>query len=208
MIQRRLFSRMEMVAMQKTKSMRVSERGNVFLFILLGVALFAALAITMSRSMRSETTTSMAAREAELAAVDILDYVQRIERTINRLRRKSVSENDLSFANSIVAGYTHAQPDTNKIFHGSGGNLTWQSPSPGVNDGSEWVFTGATCLADVGTGATGCDSDTVSNEELIVVLPNVSTSVCEKINDKQPFNGYDNYQTICGSNSTASIYIS
>ena len=161
-------------------------RGNAFIFVLMGIILFAALSFTIARSMRSETTSNMSARDATLAATDIVDYAMKLERAINRLRRKNTSENDISFDNNVVSGYTHgsAQPDSHKVFHTSGGNVTWLSPPANANDGSEFLFTGLSCVADVGTGATGCDSDSTSNEELIAVLPNLNQTVCEKINDK------------------------
>ncbi len=165
---------------------RYSEHGNVFLFVLMGVALFAALAITVSRGMRSQTTTTMSERDATLAAADIISYAQRVERGVARVRRKNASENDISFENGIVAGYTNAGCTNNRclIFHTSGGSINWQAPPEGANDGSAWIFTGSTCIADIGTGPTGCDGDTTSNEELIIVLPNLNQTVCETINKK------------------------
>lgn len=160
------------------------QTGNAFLIVMLGIVLFATLAFTISRSMRSDSTKRLSNHEAKLAATDILNYSQKIERAVNRLRRKNISENDLSFDQNIVAGYDHGQPNTNKIFNGNGGSLTWSSPMNGVNDGSQWHFTGSTCIADIGTGGTGCDSDADSNEELIAVLPNLQLVVCESINDR------------------------
>lgn len=181
---------------------RNSERGNAFIFILLGIALFAALAFTISRGMQGTTATTMSSRDAELAATDILAYAQRLERGLSTLRRKNISENDIDFDNGIVTGYAHTpvQPDANKLFNAVGGGVSWQSPPPGVNDGSEWHFTGATCIPDLGTGMAGCSSDGDSNEELIVVLPNVNQVVCERIDAKLgiapiPTDGGSGYST-------------
>ena len=169
-----------------TLNPRNSERGNAFLFILLGIALFAALAFTISRGMRSTTTSTMSSRDAELAATDILSYAQRLERGLSALRRKNISENDIDLDNAIVTGYAHTppQPDANKLFNPSGGQVSWQSPPPGVNDGSPWHFTGETCIPDIGTGGTTCHSDGGQSEELIVVLPNMNATVCERIDAK------------------------
>lgn len=174
---------MEWMPRNKTS---IAESGNVFLIILVAVVLFAALAFTISRGFRSSTTTTMSDREIALAATDIITYAQQVSRGVDRLRRKGVSENDISFDQSDVSGYTHSspQPDSNKVFNPSGAGVTWKSPQAGANDGSSWVFTGATCIGDMGTGATGCDSDTDSNEELIAVLPNVIDDLCTEINDR------------------------
>ena len=166
-----------------------SESGNVFLIILMGIILFAALSFSISRGMRSDTTSNLSNQEASLAAADILAYAQKTERAVNRLRRKGVSENDISFDQSYVAGYAHGQPDTHKVFTTTSGAASWQSPPEGANDGSDWTFTGETCIADMGTGATGCDSDAVSNEELIAALDNIDTTVCTEINDRLGITG-------------------
>ena len=51
---------------------KTGESGNAFLIVMLGIALFAALAFTVSRSMRSDNTSRLSQREAVLAAADIL----------------------------------------------------------------------------------------------------------------------------------------
>ena len=172
---------------QSKKSMdtnRKSERGNVFLFILLGIVLFAALSFTMSRGMRSEGTERIDDRRAALIAADVLTFTQRVERGVNRLRRTGVSENGISFDLASTANYDHGQPDTNKVFHTSGGSISYSDPPVNANDGTAWLFTGGTCIPDIGSGAAGCGSDTVSNEELLLVLPNMDVTVCEEINSR------------------------
>ena len=157
--------------------------GNAFLFILIGVALFAALSMTLARSMRSDTATTMSGRKVVLAASEILDYAQHLTRGVDTLRRKGVSESDISFDNDFVAGYDQGQLATNDIFSPQGGRVRWSNPPPGANDGSDWVFSGDTCLEGVGTGTVGCESDGVAtNEDLVAVLPNMNQAVCEEIN--------------------------
>ena len=43
--------------------------------------------------------------------------------------------------------------------------------------------------SDIGTGATGCDTDSIANEELIIVLPNIVDIVCEEINKRLNISG-------------------
>lgn len=171
---------------------RQSESGNVFMFILLGIVLFAALSFTIARGFRSDSTSSISARQAELAATDMLNYAQRMERAVSRLRRNGTSENDISFDDPALTGFNHtpAVSDDNKVFNTSGGNIRYVPPADKSNDGSDWHFTGRTCIPDIGTGATGCDSDAdITNEELLMVLNNVNQSVCEEINDSLEITG-------------------
>lgn len=169
-----------------------TQAGNAFLFVLLGVAMFAALSFMVARGMRSETATTMTDREVELAAADIMTYAQQLERAVSRLRRRSISESDISFhtGNWGHTDYQHGQPDENKVFHPSGGAIGWKEPPQGSNDGSNWHFTGSTCIGDIETGAAGCESDgDSSNEELIAVLPSLDQTVCQEINDKLGISG-------------------
>jgi hypothetical protein len=174
-------------ALMRPNNSRSSEHGNVFLFILLGVVLFAALAFVMSRGFRSDTTSAMSQRQAELIAVDILSYGQRLERAVANLQRKGISENDISFDNGAIAGYGHtpAEDNNQKVFHPAGGAATWKEPPSSANDGSPWHFTGNTCITDIGTGAIGCSANSnATDEDLIAVLPSVNPSICNALNRK------------------------
>lgn len=150
---------------------------------MLGITLFAALSFVVSSGMRSASTTQLSSREATLAASDILAYAQKTARAVDRLRQKSVSENDISFN---LPGdddtYDHGQPQTHHIFHPNGGALNLLNPPSGVNDGSSWLYTAQTCLPEIGTGERGCHSDGENNEELIAVLPHIKEIVCRAIN--------------------------
>ena len=76
--------------LMRPNNSRISERGNVFIFILLGLVLFAALSFTVARGFRSDTTSQMTDRQAELLATEIITYGQQMERTVNRLRRNGL----------------------------------------------------------------------------------------------------------------------
>lgn len=177
------------------KKSRKSESGNVFLFILIGIVMFAALSFTMSRGFRSEGTSKLSKRQAELAASEIMTYIQRIDRGITRIRQKNISENDISlefdgnFVNSACDGAPDPSFPTCQVFNAQGGRVAAQEPPQNANDGTSWHFTGRTCIGDIGTGATGCNSDGLSNEELILVLRNLDQDVCEAINTKLNITG-------------------
>lgn len=171
-------------------NIRRGERGNVFVFILLGIVLFAALTLALTRGMRGETTGAMTAQKAVLAAADILDHAQQLGRAVDHLRRRGISENDISFEQASDPAYdAHGQPPANQVFHVEGGKAAWKTPPAGANDGSGWTFTGATCIPGIGEGAASCDTDTVSNEELLAVLSGLNESVCWEINRRLGITG-------------------
>ena len=125
----------------------------------------------------------MSARDAELVISDMLNYAQRVERAVNRLRRQNVTENDISFDKPIVSGYNHAsaQPDEHKVFHPSGGAMKWTTPQDKIFAGAtgNWIITGANQVNDLGTD---CASTTCN--ELLLVLTNIKEDLCIRLNNR------------------------
>lgn len=166
------------------------QSGNVFVIIILGVVLFGALMFVASRGM-NESPQSISGKRARVVASEVLDTAQTLERGVGRLLSHGISENDLSFENARVAGYAHAGCASGacRVFDLKGGAIGWPAVPADANDGSVWLFTGQTCIADVGQGGTGCSTDGVSNEELVAVLPNLKKDVCVEINDRLGISG-------------------
>ena len=157
---------------------RDTQSGNVFFFILLGIVLFTGLIFVMANGMRSQSVSTMSERDLDIAAAEILVYAQKMSRAVDRVRRKGCSENEISFANNIVAGYTNGSaPSDNSchIFHPDGGGVQWLSPQEGVNDGSEWIFTANNSIDDVGGSGNTAD-------EVLILLGSVSEALCLQIN--------------------------
>lgn len=164
------------------RHIRKSEAGNAFLFILLGVVLFAALGITVSRSMRSDSTTTLTKREASLAASDIIAYGQRIARGVDRARRNGCSENDISFNNPFESGYNHtpAAPVKCVIFDPQGVGLSWASPPDRYFDTAQYLAAGQREWHF--HGETAWEGKVSAASELSAYLPNLQRDVCLEIN--------------------------
>lgn len=184
--------------MLQNKSSQSSESGNVFLFILLAVVLFGALAFMISRGMRSETTTNMSDREVELATADIMGQTQLIALAVDRLRQKGCSEKELSFENPSNHFYTNASAPGDKhchLFDKAGAGLSWPAPPSGTNDGvgkmtshggqtAGYFFDARRQYLDVGT--TNAPNGATSGE--ITIQLEVNKKICETINKKMSGN--------------------
>jgi hypothetical protein len=160
-----------------------SERGNAFLFILIGIVLFAGLAYTISRSMRSETTSNMSKQQVSMSTADLMSYSESLARSVSRLRGKGISENDISFEATGVAANGNCGDDRCKLFHMSGGNLNWQNLpeslhlDPSVDQ--RWQFSGNHEIPGVGT-----DGGAITNSELIAFVEGLPQEVCAALNSK------------------------
>ena len=175
------------------------QAGNVMLYVLIGVILFAALIFTVARSDRS---SSIASDENNiLYAQAITSYADKINGAVqNVMLQNGCLGSQISFENTVVAGYTNGASPVNKkcnIFNSAGGGMNFEKPPAAALDTAaaaasafpagglvgDFFFTGNVCVDGVGTGPIAtCSGDGLPNEELLLVLPWVNASVCAAIN--------------------------
>lgn len=154
------------------------QSGNVLFYILLAVALFAALSFAVS----STSTTSgnvLTGEQTRLAAQGVISYANTIAAAVQKLRLRGCTESQLNFENNIVSGYTNGgapSDDSCDIFSTSGGQVQFKAPPKNANDGSDWIITGTNEVTGVGTDGTG--------EDLILSLENLDSAVCLELNNQ------------------------
>ena len=153
-----------------------SQNGNVFIIILVAVALFGALMFTFSRS-GNQSSGNRTKQNAKIAAQEILNYARLVEGAVDRVRRNNCSENEISFENSVVSSYTNASaPGDNSchVFEAEGGkaNFMIYNPQIHLSSGNPVFFTGGMRVIGVGSNAT----------ELTLISP-ISSETCDQIND-------------------------
>lgn len=82
---------------------RNHENGNAFIFILIAVALFAALAFTFSRGA-DRGNSNFTKQQAKIAAQELIGFFSQVGRAYDKLRQKGCSVDDISLANSGDSG--------------------------------------------------------------------------------------------------------
>lgn len=198
------------------------EQGNVFIIILVAIALFAALSFTVLRGNNNKSDTLLADRQAQLAASEIIDYAQKVTRGVAKVRENNCSDDMVSFEPPPFDGSTgydnvNAPGDkTCHIFHQNGGSVSYRTFPADWREGGSGelipVFTGSSCIPSVGTGDDGsCMGDGNENDsELMMVISNLKDKLCQSMRknlnfplssasvmvifDETPFNG--TYQDI------------
>lgn len=171
---------------------RPRESGSVIWFILLAIALTAALTMTLSRSSDTSSQSGDIER-ARVQASEIMRYAKGIEGAIDQMVMRGVGESQMSFENDFVSGYQNARctDDSCRVFGTGGGGQTYSAPRREWLDANqdalglygEWYFAGDVCVVDVGTGGTDCASDgDSSSEDLVMILPWVKLELCNQIN--------------------------
>jgi hypothetical protein len=164
-----------------------AQSGNALWFILLAIALMAILTMTIGR-ISSTVDQNGDIERMRIYSSGLMRYAAGVQQTIEQMRMRGVSENDLSFENATLAGYANANCAVSdcKIFDVGGGGQTYQ-PAPTEVSSEDWLFTGANNVAGVGTDGTGSTSST--DNELLMILPGISQQLCERINAELDISG-------------------
>ncbi len=180
------------------RTYRKYERGSVMLWIMVAVGLFASLSFVVSENMRGGSPELLSREVAKTHANEIIQFSSSVRRAIQTLRIDGVSDSEISFENSVVNGYTNpgCTGESCKVFSGAGGGISYVRPSEDwlITDHSSkdhyrtWLFSGSTCIANVGSGDESCDVAGTSDEELVIFLPYINKIICEEINKKLGFN--------------------
>ncbi|MBU6234319.1 MAG: hypothetical protein KGQ41_00605 [Alphaproteobacteria bacterium] len=164
-----------------------AQKGNVLFIILIAVVLFAALTYALSSSNRGNTT--MDRERGSISATDYLSYGQSMEKIVARMLSNDISENGLSFENTIWKFYdgtdvmganANCTSSACKIFDPAGGGQepklfaaqTVASPAnTDVQSGHGVVY----ALKVTGVGTTAHD--------LVMMIAILDKNTCMQINN-------------------------
>jgi hypothetical protein len=150
------------------------ESGSALWFILLGIALLAALAITITRTSGT-AEQSGDVEHAKINASSLIRYASGIDEAIEQMRMRGVSENDIDFETTALPGYTNPICTTTacQVFNVGGGGMTY-TKAPAEATALDWIFTGANQVANVGT----------DSPELVMILPDIDEGICQEIDNE------------------------
>ena len=172
-----------------------NQQGSAIIWILIAIAIFAALNFAITSGSRTGTQ-NISKEQARLAATEILDYARAIKQAVQTLQINGCSDTDISFENSVVAGYEHTPParDECKVFHPAGGGLNYLKPEEEWMDGTSvtennyqtWFTNSRSHIIGLGIDSNGgaCSSGTGDCKELITGIPFIKKEICMAVNKK------------------------
>ncbi len=159
------------------------ERGNALIYVLIAIALFAALSMTLGRQTNTSEASSLSDEKAELYATQLISYAAQAKSAVDQMIFSGTDVADLDFVRPGEAGFeAGAMADKIKrVYHPDGGGLiAAQLPEEAldmvmVNNGAvpgwymvhnviDWAKTGA--------------------QDVILTAYPVNGKVCQKINEK------------------------
>lgn len=168
-----------------------SQRGSVIIWILIMVAMFAALSFAVANMMRGGGT-GVSTELSRTHAAEIMSYGEGLRRAVQAMRASGTSLSEVSFENGAITGYANSNcaDDTCRVFLPAGGGITHAAPHPQwlevTKDDEpyygEWHIAPDSCVGEVGSGGLGCGGDGTDNEELIAFLPYIKKTLCLEIN--------------------------
>lgn len=173
----------------EVKGMNNKERGNVLFLILIAVALFAALSYAVTQSTRGGGNAD--SESSLIDSASLTQFGSSLAVAVMRMQISGVDETDLCFySGSNNATYNHAScsDNDNNVFHSDGGGVSYQNPTNGFNDGTEWEFTSRVQIFGQGgtvPGSTGNDEEA----ELAILLRGMNENICLKINEEIGISG-------------------
>ncbi|MGH1455979.1 MAG: hypothetical protein ACRBDI_04295 [Alphaproteobacteria bacterium] len=165
-----------------------NQSGNVLFFILIAVALFAALSYAVTTGNRGAGDSS-SGETSLIASSEITQYGTALENALTYLTvSKQCNPDEMSFERSPFDGsdtsYINPSAPSNlscHVFSSSGGRAaTMQPPSGANNDNDEYAYI-ETQVLGIGADQTLCGADCA---DIVLILKNVNQSACKKFNLK------------------------
>lgn len=161
-----------------------SEHGNVLVYILIAVALFAALSFAVSGMMRSGGSSIGEERQG-VSSSELLSFATSMRDGVQLMRiANGCTDVQISLERSPFDGsdtdYVNAGSPADfscHVFHPNGGGVSYQLMSSGISGGADWIFTGANDGKDIGSE---CVTDDCA--DLIAILSGIPVELCKMIN--------------------------
>lgn len=99
------------------------ERGNVMIYILIAIALFGGLTLSLSRQNQQADGQSLSEEEIAFQVNEVMTYAGTVANVIDQMNTIGTQYSDLVFINPGSANFDSLTPQFN-IYHNSGGGLT------------------------------------------------------------------------------------
>jgi hypothetical protein len=109
-----------------------AQAGNATIYVLIVVALFAALAFTITRQNDSSEGSALSAEKADIIAGQIMAYPYQVKQSIDMMTMTGADSSALDFTQPGQPNFDTA-PNGNKVYHPGGGGLSLaRLPDEGV----------------------------------------------------------------------------
>lgn len=166
---------------------RGPEHGNVMFYILIAVALMAALIFAVNQSGRG-SVGAVNEEKARIIASELIDYSNSVATGFSQLRLRGCKIEEISFENAVDLNYTNGNAPGDKschVFELAGGGITFKLPPAEAlaSTPGKQLFTTGYEIHQVGAS---CD-DTACTELVMATGP-LKKEICDQVNDRLGIN--------------------
>jgi len=159
---------------------RKSEAGNGLIYVLIAIALFAALSFTLGRQTDTSEAGSLSDEKAELYATQLISYAAQAKSAVDQMMfTSSTSIDELDFTQPTDATFDTA-PLIHKVYHPQGGGLV---PGRLPAEAIQQIDTNPPAGWYLGR-FNNVEWTATSDQDVILVAYQIDQKICELINEK------------------------
>ena len=161
---------------------RGREKGNALIYVLIAVALFAALSLTLGKQTDSNEADSMNSEKVELVVSSLVSYAAQTKQVVDQMMFMNPSISDVSVLDLITPDDAAFETgnDFNKVYHPEGGGLV-----PGTLPVDAISQTHTDPAAGWYLSAfNNIDWTETTGTDLVLVAYQIEPQVCANINQK------------------------
>ena len=154
------------------------EDGNVLVYVLVAVVLFAALSFTLSRQTNTAGTVELDNAKLEFYASDLISYSAQAKSVIDQMMITGSGIDDLDFVKPGESGFAN-EPHGHKVYHPYGGGLDDKNLADGITVSGE--------VGDPGwylTSSMNVEWTDSSSTDVVLTAYQISQPLCALINKK------------------------
>ncbi len=159
------------------KKPRQKESGNALIYVLVAIALFAALTFTLGRQSDTGESSGLGEGQAELIATQLISYAAQAKQSLDQMLYSGANIDDIDFTLPGDVNFETA-PTTDKIYHPDGGGLIpGKLPANAIDEN----------IADPPAGwymgrFNNVEWTPSAAYDIILVAYQISKPICEQIN--------------------------
>lgn len=167
------------MGLRNTSFTRRSQAGNATIYVLILVALFAALSFTIMRQSDNSESSGLSSEKADIIANQIIAYPFQVKQAIEMMTMTGTEASDLDFILPGEATFNDA-PTVNKVYHPGGGGL-----NPARLPEEAIAQTSATPPAGWYLGRfNNIEWTPTTEQDVLLTAYQIDKTVCERINMK------------------------
>jgi len=196
-----------------------SETGSVLVYILVVVALLAALTFSFMRSDSGGSSNMVSSEEIKLSSSDMLEYSRIIKMAVQVMKASGISDDEFCFYSNNMKSEEYkidvCEKEEHMLFSQGGGAVNFRhvdSKWLDENHSTKMYYGDYIFTDDVSVKKVGTDDNGGVSKELILIIPYVKDDICKKINEKLAIpsgsimkdefeGGFENEDLIYGSNN-------